>query len=197
MSALDEIGRRVAQLQERLVSAVVFAAAAAGAALVVPPERRYMVCVCLGAAGWAMIECFRLHVAGDDERETLDQLILAGSCDPRCERRRAQLRSAAVQHNLARMLRQTCVRAHTGGAATDWLLDWRTVQAVEDDLRQLAAVFDRDAGSVPPEAVVRIRMLIGSPASPLCVARASADSRRRAIRSAQTMIARCRADLPD
>ena len=93
MSALDEIGRRVAQLQERLVSAVVFAAAAAAAALVVPPERRFMVCVCLGAAGWAMIECFRLHVAGDDERETLDQLILVGSCDPRCERRRAQLRS--------------------------------------------------------------------------------------------------------
>jgi hypothetical protein len=197
MNDLGEISRRVARLQERLVSAAVFSAAAAGCALVVPSERRFMVCVSFGAAGWVMVELMRLHIAGDDQRHTIDQLILAGSSDPRCDQRRTELRSARLQHGLARLLRQTCARSHARGAAIDWLLDWRTVQAVEDDLQQLAEVVDRGAGHIPPEAVVRIGILVASSASPLCVPHTSPRSSRRAIRDAQRIIDRCRADLPD
>ena len=77
-----------------------------------------------------------------------------------------------------------------------WLLDWRAVQAVEDDLEELAEIFDRDAGHLPPEAVVRARMLLAPRSSPLYTATyLDAVSSKRAVRDARLMIARCRADL--
>ncbi len=77
-----------------------------------------------------------------------------------------------------------------------WLLDRRAVRAVEDDLVELARVFDNDAGHLPPEAVVRARMLIAPRSSPLyTVTYMDAVSSTRAIREAQLMIARCRAEL--
>ncbi len=195
MSELDEIARRTARLQERLVSAVVFLVGAGASALVVPAEPRFMPWVALWAAGWVAIELTRLRLASDDRLEALDRMILTGSHDPRCDRRRAQLRSPRVQRGLARTLRQTCAESENFHPVIGWLLDWGTVRAVEDDLRELADVLDHDAGHAAPEGVLRTRMLLASPTSPLCAARASADSRRRSVSEAERMIARCRADL--
>jgi hypothetical protein len=195
MNELDALTRRIARLQERLASAVVFAAGAAAAALLIPAERGLMAWVAAGAAGWAAIELFRLATADGDRVETLDALVLAGSRDPRCERRRAELRSRRAQQRVARMLRETCARAHERTPSAGWwILDRRAVRAVEADLRDLAAAFDRDAGHIPPEAVVRTRMLLVSPASPL-YAGAVADADEGAISDAEAMIARCRAEL--
>ncbi len=192
---LDAITRRIARLQERLASAVVFAAGACAAALLIPAERGLMLRVAVGAAGWAAIELFRLGLADGDRIEALDALVLAGSRDPRCERRRAELRSRRAQQRMARMLRQTCAQAHDRTPSAGWwILDRRAVRAVEADLRDLAAAFDRDAGQIAPEAVVRTRMLLVSPASPLCAV-GVADATETAITDAEAMIARCRAEL--
>jgi hypothetical protein len=177
---------------------VTFSAAAAAAALFVPAERSFMLLVAAWAAAWAVIEVTRLWGAAGDRVAALDRLVLAGSSDPRCERRRSQLRSPRVHHRLAQTLRQTCQQAHRSGTATLslWLLDRRAVRAVEDDLEELAEVFDNDAGHLPPEAVVRARMLVAPQSSPLyTVTYADAVASGRAIRDAQLMIARCRAEL--
>jgi hypothetical protein len=198
MDDLDEIARRSARLQDRLVSAVTFSAAALASALLVPAERSFMLLVAVGAVAWAVIEVTRLWVAEGDRVVALDRLVLAGSADPRCERRRSQLRSPRVHHRLARMLRQTCQQSHrrSPGTISLWLLDRRAVRAVEDDLEELAEVFDNDAGHLPPEAVVRARMLVAPRSSPLyAVTYMDAVSSKRAIRDAQLMIARCRAEL--
>ncbi len=200
MHDLDEIAGRSARLQERLVSAVTFSVAACAAALFVPAERSFMLFVAMWAAGWAVIEVMRLWGAAGDRVAALDLLVLAGSSDPRCERRRAQLRSPRIHHRIARTLRQTCQQAHRNspGIMSLWLLDRRAVQAVEDDLEQLAEVFDDDAGRVPPEAVVRARLLVAPRSSPLyAVTCMDPVSSKRAIRDAQLMIARCRAELRD
>ncbi len=196
MNELDAIARRIARLQERLASAFVFAACAAAAALLIPAERRLMLWVAAGAAGWTAVELLRLGMADGDRVETLDALVLSGSRDPRCERRRAELRSRRAQQRVARMLRQTCAQAHDRTPSAGWwILDRHAVRAVEADLRDLAAAFDRDAGHIPPEAVVRTRMLIASPASPLCAAGVADAAGARAIADAEAMIARCRAEL--
>jgi hypothetical protein len=96
------------------------------------------------------------------------------------------------------MLRQTCRQSHRSGQGiiSLWLLDRRAVRAVEDDLEELADVFDHDAGHLPPEAVVRAHMLLAPQSSPLyTVTHMDAVSSKRAIRDAQLMIARCRAEL--
>ncbi len=195
VTELDAIARRIARLQERLASAVVLAACAAAAALLIPAERDLMLWVAAGAAGWTAIELLRLGIADGDRVETLDALVLAGSHDPRCERRRAELRSRRAQLRVARMLRETCAQAYDRSPSAGWwVLDRRAVRAVEADLRDLAAAFDRDAGRIPPEAVVRTRMLIVSPASPLrAVGVAAAEA--RPVTDAEAMIARCRAEL--
>lgn len=144
MDDLDEIARRSAQLQDRLVSAVTFSASAGAAALFVPVERSFMLLVAVGAVVWAVIEVTRLWVAAGDRVVALDRLVLAGSSDPRCQRRRSQLRSPRVHHRLARTLRQTCQQSHHSSA-----------------------------GIISLDAV----------------------SSKRAIRDAQLMIARCRAEL--
>ena len=198
MDDLDEIARRTARLQDRLISAVAFSAAAGASALLVPAERSFMLLVAAWAAAWAVIEVIRLWDAAGDRVAALDRLVLAGSSDPRCERRRSQLRSPRVHHRLARMLRQTCQQSHrhSPGIMSLWLLDRRAVRAVEDDLEDLAEVFDHDAGHLPPEAVVRVRMLIAPQSSPLyTVTYMDAAASKRAIRDAQLMIARCRAEL--
>jgi hypothetical protein len=198
MDDLDEIARRSVRLQDRLVSAVTFSAAAGAAALLVPAERSFMLLVAVGAAAWALIEVTRLWLAQGDRVAALDRLVLAGSSDPRCERRRSQLRSPRVHHRLARTLRRTCQHSHhsSRGALSLWLLDQRAVQAVEGDLEELAEVFDNDAGHLPPEAVVRARMLIAPRSSPLYTfTYMDAASSKRAIRDAQLMIAHCRAEL--
>lgn len=198
MDDLDEIARRSARLQDRLVSAVTFSAAAGAAGLFVPAERTFMLLVAAWAAAWAVIEVTRLWGAAGDRVATLDRLVLAGSSDPRCERRRSQLRSPRVHHRLAQTLRQTCQQSHhsSPGTISLWLLDRRAVQAVEDDLEELAEVFDNDAGHLPPEAVVRAHMLVAPRSSPLyTVTYMDAVSSKRAIRDAQLMIARCRAEL--
>ena len=198
MDDLDEIARRSARHQERLVSAVAFSAAAGAAALLVPADRSFMLLVAVGAMVWAAFEVARLGVAGGDRVAALDRLVLAGSSDPRCEQRRLQLRSPRVHHCLAQMLRQACRQSHrdTPGTLSLWLLDRRAVQAVEDDLEELAEVFDKDAGHLPPEAVVRARMLIVPRPSPLyTVTYLDTISSQRAVRDAQLMIARCRAEL--
>jgi hypothetical protein len=197
VNALEQMSMRVSLLQERLVSAVAFSSAAAAAAMVVPPGRQFMLWVSVGAAGWAMVELARLCSAGDDRRRMVDELILAGSSDSRCDHRRAQLRSAELHHALARTLRQTCARSHARGVPIDCLLDRSTVHAVEDDIRQLADLVDRDAGHVAPEAAARIRILVASSASPLYTQPPSRGSSGGAIRDAHSMINRCRADVPD
>ena len=124
------------------MSAIVFLVGAGASALLVSAEQQFMLMVGLGAAVWLAIELTRLRLASDDRLETLDRMILAGSDDPRCGRRRAQLRSPRVQRSLARTLRQTCTEAQNYHPAIGWLLDWGTVRAVEDDLRELADVLD-------------------------------------------------------
>jgi len=198
MDNLDEIARRSARLQERFVSAVTFSGAAATSALLVPAERSFMLLVAVGAVAWAAIEVIRLWLVGGDRVAALDRLVLAGSSDPRCEQRRSQLRSPLVHHRLAQMLRQTCQQSHreTTGTISLWLLNRRAVHAVEDDLEDLAEVFDKDAGRLSPEAVVRARMLIAPRSSPLyAVTYMDAVSSTRAVRDAQLMIAHCRAEL--
>jgi hypothetical protein len=196
VTELDAIAHRIARLQERLASAIVLAAAAAAAALLIPAERGLMLWVAVGAAGWTAIELLRLGMADGDRIEALDALVLSGSRDPRCERRRAELRSRRAQRRVARLLRETCAQAHDSSPSAGWwILDRHAVRAVEADLRDLAATFDRDAGLIPPEAVVRTRMLIVSPASPLCAVGVAHAAEARAIADAEAMIARCRAEL--
>jgi hypothetical protein len=68
---------------------------------------------------------------------------------------------------------------------------------VEHELQELAATVEEDAGRVPAEAIVRLRLLIASPESPLLAPHLDADARRRSIEDAERLIARCRADLKD
>lgn len=196
-AALDIIDRRVGLLRERVVSAVSFLVAATLASVVVSEARAYFVLVSLGAAGWAVIAGARLRVASRDREATLDRLVLAGSCDPRCQRRRAYLESAQLHHRLARMLRQTCEQARYRTPSAMWMVDHQIVHAVEHDLRELATVFDTAAGRLPPTAVALVRLLVASPSSPLYELHPTAESERRAIQTTQRILARCRAELDD
>ena len=195
MSDLNTIERRAERLRERLVSALAFASAAAVAAIVVADWRRYLLFVAVGACAWSLVEAVRLRFAADDRESALDQLVLAGSRDPRCRRRRAELASARVQRAVARSLRRTCEDSHYTGIGSATILDRHAVHAVEQDLRELAAAFDRCAGHLPPEAVVRTRMLIAPPSSPLYAPHPDGASEKHAVQDAVRLIARCRADL--
>jgi hypothetical protein len=195
MGALDTIDRRIEWLRERVVSAVSFLVASTVASVVVSELRAYFVLVSLGAAGWALIAGARLRVSSRDREALLDRLVLAGSCDPRCERRRAYLESAQLHHRLARMLRQTCEHARYSTPSAMWMVDHQIVHAVEPDLRELAKVFDSAAGHLPPAAVALVRLLVASPSSPLYQLHPNAESERRAIQTTQRILARCRAEL--
>jgi hypothetical protein len=164
---------------------------------VVSEVRAYFVLVSVGAAGWAVIAGARLRVASRDREATLDRLVPAGSCDPRCERRRAYLESAQLHHRLARMLRQTCEQARYRTPSAMWMVDHQIVHAVEHDLRELATVFDTAAGHLPPTAVALVRLLVASPSSPLYELHPTAESERRAIQTTQRILDRCRAELDD
>jgi hypothetical protein len=195
MNDLDTIERRADQLRDRLVSALAFASAAAAAAVLVSVWRQYLLFVAIGAACWWLIEAARLRLAAEARESALDQLVLAGSHDPRCERRRADLASARAQYDVARSLRRICEQSHGSGLSAAAILDRHAVRAVEHDLQELAATFDRAAGDLPPEAVVRTRMLIALPWSPLYAEHPDIASEGRAIQDAKRMIARCRADI--
>jgi len=134
-----------------------------------------------------------LHI----DSSTLDRLVLAGSCDPRCEQRRAYLESARLHHRLARMLRQTCEQARYRTPSAVWMVDHQIVRAVEHDLRELATVFDTAAGHLPPTAVALVRLLVASHSSPLYQLHPTAESERRAIQTTQRILARCHAELHD
>jgi len=197
MGALDTIDRRMEWLRERVVSAVSFLVASTVASIVVPELRAYFVLVSLGAAGWALIAGARLRATSRDREAMLDRLVLAGSCDPRCERRRAYLESAQLHHRLARMLRQTCEQARYRTPSAMRMVDHQIVHAVEHDLRELATVFDTAAGHLPPTAVALVRLLVASPSSPLYELHPTAESERRAIQTTQRILARCHAELHD
>jgi len=195
MGDLDRIDGRMEWLRERVVSAVSFLVASTVASIVVSELRAYFVLVSLGAAGWALIAGARLRAASRDREAMLDRLVLAGSCDPRCERRRAYLGSAQLHHRLARMLRQTCEHARYRTPSAMWMVDHQIVHAVERDLRELATVFDTAAGHLPPTAVALVRLLVASPSSPLYQLHPTAESERRAIQTTERILARCRAEL--
>jgi len=197
MDGLDTIERRVERLHERLVSAFALSAAAVAASVVVSGVRAYFVLVSLGGAAWVLIESFRWRVAAADRESALDELVVAGSSDPRCGRRRADLGSARYQHRLAQMLRQTCEQSHCYRPGAAWLVDREAVHAVERDLRELATVFDHDAGHLPPAAGAVVHLLLASKSSPLYEMHPDPASERRAIQTAQGIIARCRAELDD
>jgi hypothetical protein len=197
MHDLDTIDRRVAYLRDRLVSACAFLLAAAVAGAAVSELRAYFVLVALGAAVWALVEGARLRLAAFDRESALDHLVLAGSRDPRCERRRADLGSAQLQCRLAQILRETCEQSHCRAPGALWFLDRRTVHAVEHDLQELAKVFDHDAGHLPPAAVAGVHLLLSPRLSPLFEPHPDAASERRAIETAERIIRRCRAELGD
>ena len=198
MNDLDSMDQRVGWLRERLVSALAFTLAAGVAAVVVTELRAYFALVTLGAICWALVEGARLRLAAFDRESMLDELVTVGSCDPRCERRRADLGSALLHRHLARMLRQTSVEAHRYTPTTTMSLgDRHVMHAVEHDLRELAMVFDEDAGNLPPAAVALVHFLLLSRSSPLCMVYPDAVSQRRATETAQRIIARCRAELDD
>jgi hypothetical protein len=181
-------------LRERVSAlAVSLSAAVAGAAL--PGLRSYFELLSLGAAGWLVVDGVRLRLASFARRSALDQLVLAGSWDPRCPRRRADLESERLQRRLARMLRQTCEQSHCSTAGSLWLVDREVVHAVEADLRELATVFDHNAGHPPPAAVALVHLLLASRASPLFEVHLDPASERRAIQTAQRLGARCRTEL--
>ena len=100
-----------------------------------------------------------------------------------------------MQHALAQRVRDVCLDAHAHTFSGLHTVDVQTVNAVEADLRQLAAALDGATGRAPAEAVVRIRLLVSSPASPLLTPHDDPDSRRHAIEHAERLIDRCRADL--
>jgi hypothetical protein len=195
MGDLDRIDGRMEWLRERVVSAVSFLVASTVASILVSELRAYFVLVSLGAAGWALTAGARLRSASRDREAMLDRLVLAGSCDPRCERRRAYLGSAQLHHRLARMLRQTCEHARYRTPSAMWMVDHQIVHAVERDLRELATVFDTAAGHLPPTAVALVRLLVASPSSPLYQLHPTAESERRAIQTTERILARCRAEL--
>jgi hypothetical protein len=195
MSDLDRIDARTERLKERIVSAVAFTAASASAALVVGAWRGYLWLVCGGAAGWAALEIGRMMLANDDRRRAIDRLVLAGSHDARCEGRRRELAGARMQHRIAKGLRDVCVQAHSATPVAFRVVDPQTVRAVEHELQELAASVDEDAGHVPAEAIVRLRLLIASPESPLLMPHLDADAKRRSIEDAERLIERCRADM--
>jgi len=197
MGALDTLDRRMEWLRERVVSAVSFLVASTVASVVIPELRAYFMLVSLGAAGWALIAGAQLRATSRDREAMLDRLVLAGSCDPRCERRRAYLESAQLHHRLARMLRQTCEQARYRTPSAVWMVDHQIVRAVEHDLRELATVFDTAAGHLPPAAVALVRLLVASPSSPLYELHPTAESERRALQTTQRILARCRAELDD
>lgn len=195
MSELDRIDARTDDLKRRLVTAVAFAGAAAAAALVVGAWDGYLWLVCGGGAGWAALELGRITLTEDDRRRAVDRLVLAGSHDPRCEARRSELASERMQHAVAEGLRDVCLQAHAATPIAFRVVDPQTVRAVEPDLQELAATVDGDAGHVPAEAIVRLRLLISSPGSPLLAPHLDADAKRRSIDDAERLIERCRADL--
>ena len=197
MSDLDRIDRRAEWLRDRLVSACALTLAAGVAGTAVPEVRAYFALVALGAVGWALLEVSRLRLTAFDRESALDQLVLAGSCDPRCERRRADLGSAQLQYRLAQILRETCEQSHSCAPGALWFLDRRAVHAVEHDLRELARVFDRGAGHLPPAAVASVHLLLSPRLSPLFGAHADPASERRAIETVELIISRCRAELED
>ncbi|HSD04041.1 MAG TPA: hypothetical protein VLB81_16815 [Gaiellales bacterium] len=195
MHDLDTIERGVRRRQERLVSAVAFTASAAAAGVVVSELGTYFVLVSLGAAGWTLFEGARLRLAEFERESVLDELVLAGSWDPRCERRRADLGSPRLHHRLARMLRETCEQSRFATSSAVWFVDHGAVRAVEHDLRALAAVFDDDAGHLPPAAVALVHYLLASRFSPLHQVNPDPAAERQAIQTTQRIIARCRAEL--
>ncbi len=197
MSELDRIDGRIEHLTQRLVAAVAFAGASAAAALVVGAWGDYLWLVSGGAAGWAALELGRMMLANDDRRRAVDRLVLAGSHDARCARRRVDLASTRTQHAVAEGLRDVCVQAHTASPIAFRVVDPQTVRAVEHELQELAASVDEDAGHVPAEAIVRLRLLMSSPESPLLAPHLDADAKRRSIEDAERLIARCRADMHD
>jgi hypothetical protein len=197
MDDLDIMNDQVERLRDRVVSAAVFVASAASASLVVSDLRQYFVLVSVGAAVWLLVEGIRLRSARSDRDAALDQLVLTGSRDPRCERRRLVLGSPQLHHRLAGMLRQTCDQAHCYTPGALWLVDRQAVHAVEHDLRELARVFDRDAGRLPPAAVALVRYLLWSRLSPLYDVHLDPQSKRRAVQATQRIVARCRAELED
>jgi hypothetical protein len=196
MDDLNAIDRHVERLRGRLVSALAFAAAAAAAALV-PAIREYLLLVGAGAAGWASVEAGRLMLAATERRSVIDRMVLAGSRDPRCLGRRAELRSARSQHEVARMLRETCAQAHSRSPGGVSVVDRHTVRAVEHDLRELAALIDHDAGHLSPEAAIRALRLVSSPGSPLYDVHPDEASERRAIEATERMIDECRGEITD
>jgi len=195
MSELDRIDALVAHLTERLVSAAAFAFSAAGAALIVGAWQGYLQLVAVGAAAWAVLEMARLMLAEDDRRAAVDRLVLAGSRDARCARRRSDLGSARTQHAVARGLRNIRTQANAPTPVAFRVVDSQTVHAVERELQELAAIVDENAGHLPAEAIVRLRQLISSPDSPLLAPHVDAKAKRRSVEDAERMIARCRADL--
>jgi hypothetical protein len=197
MDDLDTIDRQGERLRERLVSACAFVLAAGVAGVAVSELRTFFVLVAVGAAGWALVEGVRLRLAAFDRESALDQLVLAGSRDPRCDRRRADLRSAQLQYRLALILRQTCEQSHCSTPGAPWFLDHRAVHAVEHDLRELATVFAHDAGHLPPAAVAGVNLLLSPRLSPLFEPHPDAAAERRAIAAVERIISRCRAELDD
>lgn len=197
MEDLNAIDRHVERLRERLVSALAFAASSAIAALLVPALREYLALVSAGGAGWAAIEIGRLMIAATDRRSAIDQMVLAGSRDPRCLGRRAELRTARSQHEVARMLREACAQAHSRSPAGVSVVDRHTVRAVEHDLQELAALIDHDAGHLSPEAAIRALRLVSSPGSPLYETHPDEASERRAIEATERMIDECRDEIDD
>jgi hypothetical protein len=197
MSELDRIDARTEHLKERLVSAMAFAGASALAALAAGAWHSYLWLVSCGALGWAVLEFVRLTFAVDDRRQAVDRLVLAGSRDARCARRRRELASARTQHAVAKSLRNVCIQADARTPVAFRVVDPQTVHAVERELQELAATLDADAGHVPAEAVVRLRQLISSPESPLLAPHLDAGAKLRSIEDAERLIARCRADMHD
>jgi hypothetical protein len=194
MSDLDRIDLRTRNLRQRLVTAVAFTGASAAAALVVHQWHGYLWLVSGGAAGWAALELGRMMLARDDRRRAIDRLLLAGSHDARCEERRTELVSARTQHAVADALRNVCAQAHAATPIALRVVDPQTVRAVEHELQDLAATVDEDAGHLPAEAIVRMRLLIASPESPLLAPHLDGGAKRRSIADAERLIARCRAD---
>jgi hypothetical protein len=196
MDDLDAIERHLNRLRERLVSALTLVVAAGVASIAIPELRAYFALVSLGAGGWVLIESVRLQFAAFDRESALNQLVLAGSRDPRCESRRADLRSAQFHHSLARTLRETCEQSH-GATQGVGFVDRRAVRAVEADLRELAAVFDNDAGRLPPTAAALVDLLLSPRESPLFGVHPDSTSERHAVQTVQRIIARCRIELGD
>jgi hypothetical protein len=197
MSELDRIDAQIEHLEQRLATAAGFAGASAATALVAGAWTDYFWLVFCGAAGWAALGLGRLALAADDRRRAVDRLVLAGSHDDRCARRRIELASARRQNAVAEGLRDVCMQAHAPTPIAFRVVDPHTVRAVEHELQELAATVEEDAGRVPAEAIVRLRLLIASPESPLLAPHLDADARRRSIEDAERLIARCRADLKD